>query len=115
MIAGNFSSARKKARRVRASCLTRHLVRYAQRCDSYAMENAAHVGGSDRPKQNALAEMVRSGCSPSDVEITHDMLRAGVLAADFEEFEYGWSDCNALVIRVFRAMVTAAQCPPSSK
>jgi hypothetical protein len=49
-------------------------------------------------------EQSRQAGAQCDVEITPQMIEAGVLAAQFEEFERGWSDEEALVRRVYVAM-----------
>lgn len=44
---------------------------------------------------------------PLQPEITKEMIAAGILAADLEDFEYGWSRGDDLVRRVYLAMAAA--------
>ena len=50
----------------------------------------------------------------ADVEITPQMIEAGVLAAELEGYEYGYGEEEALVTRVYLAMRTAALFPTSA-
>ena len=62
-----------------------------------------------------MCESEQRQADAQDVIVTPAMIEAGVLAAEFEDYDYGWGQEEALVKRVYLAMRDVALCRSSER